>query len=85
MGHTCTWLTSSRVVQQQERAWSGPSQAVGQDIPYPVLFWAGQDTAGLCLGNLSDRVWGVGGGPAPWFSVAPTSPSSLLFLCTPRK
>ena len=65
MGPTCTWLTSSRVVQQLERAWSGPSQAVGQDTPYPVLFWAEQDRAGLCLESLSGRVWELRGGPAP--------------------
>lgn len=65
MGPTCTLLTSSRVVQQQERAWSGPSQAVGQDTPYPVLFWAEQDRAGLYLESLSGRVWELRRGPAP--------------------
>ena len=84
MGPTCIWLTSSRIVQQLERAWSGPSQAVGQDTPYPVLFWAGQDRAGLCLESLSGKVWGLGRGPAPpGLAWPPPSPSSLLFLCTP--
>lgn len=64
---TCTWLTSSRVVQQLEgHGQDHPRLVLGQDTPYPVLFWAEQDRAGLCLENLSGRMRELRGGQAPY-------------------
>lgn len=65
MGPTCTWLTSSRVVQQLERAWSGPSQAVGQDTP-PVSCSGLSKTELACAWRTSQAGSGeLRGGPAP--------------------
>lgn len=60
-----------------------PGCGTGHPLPCPLVGWAGQSWP--VPGEPLRQGLGVGGGPAPWLSMAPTSPSSLLFLCTPSK